>query len=213
MPMPSHATLLLAAAFASAFPVAATITPAQPAAEAAPADAPSSVLDHARTLPELPVRDGAVTIPLHGADPMPWRPIREGVAVTGGKALKVAYTRTRGQPAGAALVVRPGALTDLQSISLSISGNRPHTLFLNLKQSDGSVWTLGPISVQPGAPREVVLRAEDVELDPYQNRGRGPATFNPAEVYMLTLLDISGYMSPAEPQCDWTVSSMKAVRP
>jgi hypothetical protein len=205
----NRTTLTLATTLALA--AAAALCPPAPAA-ATPPTQPSTVLDHARQLPALPVVDGAVPIPLRNSEPMAWRPIRKGVTASGGERLKVAYTRTRGQAAGAAIVVKPGTFDGLESINVAVAGNRSQTLFVNLTQADGSVWTLGPVNVRTGEPREVVLRAEDIELDPYQNRGRKDAAFDAASVYMLTLLDISGHMSASEPECEWTVSSLKAVR-
>lgn len=188
-----------------------------PPSAAPPAAAPSgSILDHAKSLPDLPIKNGEVKIPLSGSAPFTWRPIRDGITITpsaDASTMKVAYTRTRAKAAGAALVIKPGTLTGLDSISLTITGNRSHTLYLNLTQSDGSVWTLGPIMARPGEPREVILSAADIELDPFQNRARPAAPFDASSIYMLTFLDISGHMSQSEPECDWTIASLKAVRP
>lgn len=203
------ACLLTAAVALPACSPPESAPPQTPVAEEAAAP---TVLDHARTLPPLAAAEGELTIPLASVQPHPWRPVREGVRVSGGTALTVAYTRTRQQPAGAALVVRPGDLAGLREFTIAVRGNRAQSLSLTLTQADGSVWTTTPIRLAEGEVRTVRLKAQDITLDPYQNGGGSrDAAFDPAAVYMLTLLDIGGYMSLTEPECEWSVESMKAV--
>jgi hypothetical protein len=198
---------------------AAACTPREAAELEHPAEGASSaaaqettVLDHARTLPALRPEGNQLAIPLASTDAHPWRPIRDGITVTGGPSLRVAYTRSRSQPAGTALVIRPGDLAGLREFTIAVRGNRSQSLSLTLTQADGSVWTTPPIRVAADELRTVRLKAEDITLDPYQNGGGAAgAAFDPAQVCMLTLLDIGGYMSITEPQCEWTIESMKAV--
>lgn len=205
------ATLLTFAASACS-PPAPAAPPSAPAQTAEPASEQGAILDYAKTLPPLQREGDTLAIPLAGAATHPWRPIRDGVTATPGDSLTVSYTRTRGQPAGAALVIRPGDLAGLDSFTLTLRGTREQTILLNFTQSDGSVWTSPPIRLAPDESRQLTFSIKDITLDPYQNKGRAKdLAFNPAEVYMLTLLDIGGFMALTEPQCEWTVQSMKAV--
>jgi hypothetical protein len=184
----------------------------------APGGTAKTIEQYAQTRPALNADHGVVTLPLKTEEPFPWRGVRDGVTITAVPAakgthasLKVSYTRTRGEAAGCALVFKPGTLAGLKSLEFTCRSNRVQRLSVCLKDSAGRVWNMGSFDMGRDTTR-VELSAKNAELDRYQNEeGSKSASFDPDHCYMLTVLDINGYMYAGEPECEWSISDFKAV--
>lgn len=188
---------------------------------------PGNIADAAASLPEIP-RDGKVLrFPLTNKGPLAWRPIRDGVKVDGvssstpvdgeaGKtakkeSVKVSYKRTRGQAAGAALMIKPGTLNGLEKLELAMLGTRTQRLSVCLTDQAGVVWTFPTVGLTENQRSSHTLKVADITPDAYQNKGKVEAKFDARTVVMITVLDIAGFMSTTEPECEWTISEMKGV--
>jgi hypothetical protein len=200
----------------TAAPTASAIPPSGPSMPAftppVPIPEPGTIVEHARSLPPLQREGAAIKFPLtsdNGNSGPVWRPIHDRVTLKTAGGLHVAYERERSTAHGAALVVRPGDLVGASTLGVSLAGNYSGRITLNLKDIHGIVWSLGTVAVR-STPRSVELRFKDIEPDPHQNRGTPAHPFNPAEVYMITLVDINGFMSLSEPRVAWTVSDLVA---
>jgi hypothetical protein len=185
------------------------------------------VAEIAAGMPEIKRDGNVVRLPLTNEGALAWRGIREGVKVekvsvawseaaeqkseAKEEAIKVSYKRTRGQAAGAALVIKPGTLTGLERMELTMTGTRTQRLSVSLQDQAGVVWTFPAVALREGERTEQTLKAADIAPDAYQNKGKVEAQFDPASVVMITVLDIGGYMSVTEPDCAWTIEGMKGV--
>lgn len=223
-PMTNRAGWMLVAA---AMLASGAMTGAADGPRAAGHGGPRNLARDAAGLPEIP-RDGKlVRLPLKTAGPVAWRPIRDGVKVesvnasttadgepgkaVGKETVKVSYKRTRGLPAGAALMIRPGTLADLEKLELSMSSARTQRLSFCLTDQAGIVWTFPTVGLTEGQTSRHTLKVTDIAPDAYQNKGKVEAKFDARTVVMITVIDIAGFMSTTEPDCEWTLAEMTGV--
>jgi hypothetical protein len=223
--------LMMVAVLSGCVAIAPTVT------DGASAGPPDNLAEVARSLPPLQRAEQSVDLPLQHVEPYAWRPIRSGInlaaACDDGAAVKrleaivargglnggfpaleatltVSYERTRGMAAGAAFVVPPGTLAGLEQLTLRIKGEPDQNLRVTLTDMNGHVYTFPGFRVRE-AYRDITLDAEKLSYDPYQNSGPRPKSFDLSRVIMITVLDISGYMSLSTPDCTWTIASMTAT--
>jgi len=195
-----------------------TGTEAPSATAAAPAPAnrpPEGVAAHAATLPPLPQADGVLALPLAAGDaarPFAWRPVRDGVALDASEAgLTASYRVVTGQPAGAALVVRPGTFAGVEGLRIRGAANRNAQLLVTLQDAAGAVYSLPAVPVRVGAPREHERYLDEATYFPPQSSAADSGGLDPAEIVMITLLDISGFMGSDTPEVEWTVEAIEGV--
>ena len=143
-----------------------------------------------------------------------WHPIRDGVAVaptTDGAAMAVTYHRERGQAAGVAFDLAPGACVGLSTIQLRLSAAAKQRLMVCITDSQGVVWSLGSVQATKEMA-DFTLAAKDARPDPFQNAGKQvPAAPDWSDMRMLTILDISGYMGGAAVDCAWRIEALRGV--
>jgi hypothetical protein len=179
-------------------------------ADATPA--PDSIEAFARTLPPLTASGGTLKLPLAISGPYAWRAIRDGISIgQEPSAIRVSYSRTRGEAAGMAQVIRPGTLEGLTALRIQITGPESRRLVVCLKDESGVVWSAPAfqIATNGDAPPRSIGRGA-FKPDPYQNSAPVRHAFDPARVMMITVIDIGGYMSLTEPRCDWTIRVLEA---
>ena len=190
--------------------------PAAPGvSEHGPAGPPPGIADFAATLPPLPRDGGSVVLPLAlegGEGPWSWRPVRDGVVLRSeGRSLATSYRVVGGQPAGAALVVRPGTLAGLGALRIRASANRNVQLLLTLQGAAGAVYSLPAVVLRVGTPREHERSLDDATYFPPQSSAPDEGGLDPSEIVMITLLDVSGFMSAQTPEVEWVVESIEGV--
>jgi len=183
--------------------------------EHGPAGPPPGIADFAATLPPLPRDGGSVVLPLGlegGEGPWSWRPVRDGVVLRSeGRSLATSYRVVGGQPAGAALVVRPGTLAGLGALRIRASANRNVQLLVTLQDAAGAVYSLPAVVLRVGTPREHERSLDDATYFPPQSSAPDEGGLDPAQVVMITLLDVSGFMSAQTPEVEWVVESIEGV--
>jgi hypothetical protein len=173
---------------------------------------PASLGEAARSLPPLPREAGVVHLPLTGEKPFPWRPVRDGVDLTtAGGGLTASYRVTTGQPAGAALVVPPGTLSGLSSLRLAVRGTRNGQLVIALRDGAGVTYAFPAVPIRAGSSREAEVLTADLSYLGAASSAPDPGRFDPAGAVMISLLDVSGFMSSETPETAWTVESLEGV--
>lgn len=173
---------------------------------------PQNVGEIAGRLPPLSREGGVVQLPLGTDGPQAWRPVRDGITVqTTGGALAASYRVEPGKPAGAALLIRPGSLTGLQSLRLKLRGNRKAHLTVALHDAAGVVYAFPAVPVRIGDAREVEVSVSDLSYLAPAAKAPDPGSFDPAGAVVITLLDISGFMSSETPEVAWTIESLEGV--
>jgi hypothetical protein len=173
---------------------------------------PQNLGEIAGKLPPLSREAGVVHLPLGTDGPLAWRPVRDGITVqqTAG-ALATSYQVASGQPAGAALMIRPGSLAGLQSLRLKLRGNRNANLTIALHDAAGVVYAFPAVPVRVGDAREAEVSVDDLSYMAPASKAPDPGSFDPAGAVMITLLDISGFMSSETPEVGWTIESFEGV--
>ena len=146
------------------------------------------------------------TLPLTG-----WQPVRDGVTLEQSSKLRATYQVVSNQPAGAALPIAPGTLEGIKTIRLRLGANRNVPLTVSLRDRNGIAYSFPAISARAGM-RDYVLSVDELSFLPQQSRGEDPGSFNTAEAVLITILDISGYMSSETPAVEWTLQSIEGVR-
>lgn len=173
---------------------------------------PQNLGEIAGKLPPLTREAGVVRLPLGTDGPLAWRPVRDGIAVRQAEgALAASYQVAPGQPAGAALMIRPGSLAGLQSLRLKVRGNRNAHLTVALHDAAGVVYAFPAVAVRVGDAREAEVSIEDLSYMAPASKAPDPGSFDPASAVMITLLDISGFMSSETPEVAWTIESFEGV--
>jgi hypothetical protein len=147
-----------------------------------------------------------ITLPLQG-----WRPVREGVTIEQTDQVRASYTIVSNQPAGAALPIAPGTLEGIQAIKLRLGANRNAPLVVSLLDRNGIAYAFPAISARAGV-RNYELSVDDLAFLPQQSRGDDPGSFKVEDAVLITILDISGYMSAETPDVEWTLESIEGVR-
>ncbi len=181
-------------------------------AAGAEAQQPKDLADIARTLPSLPREAGLVRMPLDGAGPFTWRPVRDGIAVTPqAGALTASYRISSGQPAGAALVLPAGTFAGLKSLRLKTHGSRSTQLVIALHDAAGVVYAFPAVFVRVGDSRDAEVFVEDLSYLGPASTAPDPGRFDPSGAVMVTLLDLAGFMSPDTSEVAWTVESLEGV--
>ncbi len=146
------------------------------------------------------------TLPLTG-----WRPVREGVTLEQSGKVRASYTIVSDQPAGAALPIAPGTLEGVTAIKLRLGANRNAPLMVSLQDKDGVAYAFPPITTRAGV-RDYELSVDELSFLPQQSRGDDPGSFHVNDAVLITILDISGYMSSETPDVEWTLESIEGVR-
>jgi hypothetical protein len=164
----------------------------------------------------LPATLGAqpktVHLPLGTEGPTAWRPVRDGISITGsGGGLTASYKVVTGQPAGAALAVPPGTLAGLRSLRLKLHGTRNAQVMVFLRDAMGVAYAFPSVPVQVGDAREAEIFASDLSYLGQASHAPDPGSFDPANAVMISLVDISGYMGPETPETAWTLESLEGV--
>jgi hypothetical protein len=176
------------------------------------AQSPQNLGEITAKLPPLSREAGVITLPLGTDGPLAWRPVREGITVhqTEG-ALATSYQVASGQPAGAALMIRPGTLAGLRSLRLKLRGNRNANLTIALHDAAGVVYAFPAVPVRVGDAREAEVSIDDLSYLAPASKAPDPGSFDPAGAVMVTLLDISGFLSSETPEVGWTIESFEGV--
>lgn len=146
------------------------------------------------------------TLPLTG-----WHPVREGVTLEQTGKVRASYTIVSNQPAGAALPVAPGTLEGVTAIRLRLGANRNAPLMVSLQDRNGIAYAFPTISARVGV-RDYELSVDELSFLPQQSRGDDPGAFAVKDAVLITILDISGYMSSETPDVEWTLESIEGVR-
>jgi hypothetical protein len=60
--------------------------------------------------------------------------------------------------------------------------------------------------------RDYELSVDELSFLPQQSRGDDPGSFRVGDAVLITILDISGYMSSETPDVEWTLESIEGVR-
>jgi hypothetical protein len=191
--------------------VLALVVATSPAAGQSP---PPDLAHKAKMMPALPSAR-VVRLPLAQSSPQLWRPIGD-VSVEprtekGAEAprLTVRYERPARAAAGVSFVWPPGTLDGLRALRLIMSGTPRQRLRVCLTDTAGRVYAFPSITVL-GTTQAFVLRPDTLAFDPYQNAGRRKAPPVLADMIMLTILDINGYMSTGRPECAWEIVDVQA---
>lgn len=152
--------------------------------------------------------------PHTAADETGWHPIRDGVTVAlaeDGAAMEVRYHREGGTAAGVAFELAPGSCTALDTIALRLSAAAKQRLWVCLTDAQGVVWSFPSIQATTEAA-DFTLAAADVRPDPFQNSGKEvPEQPDWAQMQMLTILDISGFMGASAVDCVWRIESVRGT--
>lgn len=213
MPDTRFAAALVTLAVAAGLAATTAASPA-PAAAAAP---PPELARMARSLPPLPRTAGGVELPLAAEQtrqPFAWTPIRPGVTVAAGdQGLAVGFTVVTGAPAGAALVVPPGTLAGIDSLRLRARADRNAQLVVSLMEAGGAAFALPSVPLRAGGGREHRLDLADARYLEGQSTVPEPDRFDPAQVVMITLLDLSGFMGSATPRVEWVIEGLEGLAP
>ena len=168
----------------------------------------------ASQLPPLPAAGGQVDLPLGGGSPFSWVAIAGGPETDHPKGhLLVHYTIAPGQPAGAALIFRPGTLDRLDRLDIEIRGNRSTQLVPTLRDASGVVYRFPAVPVRVGSPRFHSLPVAEMQYFPGQAEEPDPGSFDPGEAILFSLIDISAFTGsvPNGTEIEWTVSKLTAV--
>ena len=146
--------------------------------------------------------------------PFAWSPIRPGVTVAGRDGtLAVGFTVVTGAPAGAALIVPPGTLAGVGSLRLRARADRNAQLVVSLMEAGGAAFALPAVPLRAGGGREHRLDLADARYLEGQSTVPEPDRFDPAQVVMITLLDLSGFMGSATPEVEWVIETLEGVAP
>jgi hypothetical protein len=194
-------------------PPAVEVVAAPPTDTAAAAPVVAPVEEPAAVLVTEPVAApaGWSFSPHTAADEKGWYPIRDGVTVAlagDGAAMEVSYRRESGTAAGVAFDLAPGSCTALDTIALRLSAAAKQRLWVCLTDAQGVVWSFPSIQATAEATL-FTLAAADVRPDPFQNSGKQvPEQPDWAEMQMLTILDISGFMGASAVDCVWRIESV-----
>ena len=141
-----------------------------------------------------------------------WHAIRDGVAIApadDGTTMVVTYHRDRGKPAGVAFELAPGSCARLGRVDLRLAAAAKQRLWVCLTDSRGVVWTF-PTLQATATMTNFTLAAADVRPDPFQNGGkRVPAQPDWADMRLLTILDISGFMGAPAVDCSWRIDGLR----
>lgn len=172
---------------------------------------PADLAAHARKLPPLPAQDGKVAI-LNDSEAFRWRPLREGVNVEQGSGfLRAAYKVVSGKPAGAALVVGSNALDGVKSLRIRLGANRNVPLIVSLLDSHGVVYAFPALNARATA-RNYELFVVDLSFLPQQSRAEDPGSYRIGDTVMISIVDVTGFMSSETPEVEWTLESAEGVR-
>lgn len=178
---------------------------ASASAQAQPADL-SRV---AGALPKLERTAGKLALPLDGKPPFVWRGVRKDVVVTSaGGRLQVGYRLAANQAAGAALVIAPQTLEGARSLRLTWHANRDLQVMVSLQDGVGVAYASPPIAVGTrDGTAEVDLTA--LSFLAAQSKTRDPGRYRVADTIMVTLVDISGFMSPEPHAVELSVAAIE----
>lgn len=165
----------------------------------------------AASLPPLPARGGNIVVPLDGAGAFRWQSIGGAtLAYEGG--LRARYTVSSGKPSGAALLIPAGALENISQVRLRIRGSRNAPLVISLQDGKGVAYSFPSVAVRAGV-REITLETEDLAFSMHQSRAADPGAYRVADTILISVVDISGFMSAETPDVEWTIESLEGVRP
>ena len=140
-----------------------------------------------------------------------WRPVREGVNLEQTGKVRASYTIVSNQPAGAALPIAPGTLAGVTALKLRLGANRNAPLMVSLQDRNGIAYAFPAIAARAGM-RDYELSVDELSFLPQQSRGDDPGAFDVNDAVLITILDISGYMSSETPDVEWTLESLEGVR-
>jgi hypothetical protein len=173
---------------------------------------PANLAEIARTLPPLPRDAGAVRLPLGTEGAIAWRPVRDGISVTAApEGLTASYRVATGQPAGAALVIPPGALAGIRSLRLKLHGTRNVQLMVFLRDAAGVAYAFPSVPVRVGDTRETEIFVSDLSYLGQASSVPDPGSFDLAGAVMISLVDIAGFMGSETPETAWTLESLEGV--
>ena len=141
-----------------------------------------------------------------------WRAVGEGVTIAqADNGVRASYRVVSGKPSGAALPVPPGTLAGVKTIRVRITANRNTSLIVSLQDRKGVAYSFPSIAARAGT-RTVELSVDDLSFLPQQSKGADPGSFDVAEAVVITVIDISGFMSAETPEVTWTIESLEGVR-
>lgn len=178
----------------------------------ADAQAPANLAEIARALPPLPRSAAAVQLPLSTSGPFAWHPIRDGISLAAApEGLTAAYRVTAGQPAGMALIVPPGTFAGLRSLQLQLHGTRNSQLTVFLRDAAGAAYAFPSVPVRAGDARKAEVFVSDLSYLSQASTAPDPGSFDPATAVMISLLDVSGFMSSETPEVAWTLAGLEGA--
>ncbi len=164
----------------------------------------------AEGLPPLTREGGRARIPLGIDGAWAWRGVREGIDVSqGGAGLAVAYQIEPGLPAGAAVLVRPGSLAGAQVLVMTTTAERVGTLMVSLQDRAGVTYAFPSVSVRPGGLREHRLEVADLSYSPPASSAPDHGNFDLAEVVMVSVIDLAGFMGGAPGPMRFEIGAME----
>jgi hypothetical protein len=170
---------------------------------------PGELAAIAAELPPLPRDEERVSIPLGIDGAWAWRGVREGITVDApGETLVVSYQVAAGQPAGAALLLRPGSLAGSEVLVVSTSAERMGTVMVSLQDRSGVAYAFPSISVRPGGLREHRLEVADLSYMAPASSAPDHGNFDLAEVVMISVIDLAGFMGGAEGPMRFEIGTM-----
>lgn len=166
----------------------------------------------AASLPPLPARAGNIVVPLDGAGAFRWQSIGGAAVDYDGGSLRARYTIASGKPSGAALLIPAGALDGVTQLRVRIRGSRNAPLVVSLQDGKGVAYAFPSVALRAGV-RELTLETEDLAFSMHQSRVADPGAFRIGEAILVSVVDITGFMSAETPGVEWTIDSLEGVRP
>jgi len=206
-----HVSCALSILAACSQPIDREAPPPADVVASAPDASPLAVAEPAT---DATPRTGWSFAPRTAATDAGWYPIHDGVTVAlsdDGAAMEVRYRRASGSAAGVAFDLAPGSCAALGAVDLRLSAAAKQRLWVCLTDSRGVVWSFPSIQVTTELA-DFTLLASDVRPDPFQNGGKDvPSEPDWAEMRLLTILDIAGFMGASAVDCAWRVESVRGT--
>lgn len=172
--------------------------------------APQELAALAEELPPLPREEGRVSIPLGVEGAWAWRGVRDGIVVDAvGQRLAVSYQVAAGQPAGAALLLRPGSLSGAEVFALATTADRVGTLMVSLQDRLGVAYAFPSVAVRPGGLREHRLEVADLSYMAPASSAPDHGNFDLSQVVMISVIDLAGFMGGAQGPMRFEIGSME----
>lgn len=171
---------------------------------------PADLSKVAGALPKLERTAGKLALPLDGKPPFVWRGVRKDVVATSaGGRLQVSYRLAANQPAGAALLIAPKTLEGARSLRLMWHANRDLQVMVSLQDGAGLTYASPPIAVGPKKDGTAEVDLTNLSYLAAQSRTRDAGQYRVADTILVTLVDISGFMSSEPHAVELSVAAIE----